>query len=453
MKVFKVFIVAIWLFIPLVSFSQNLQRIACKGDLSKLDSLLKQGVNINTKDKRGLTLLHFAVACNQKKIVEFLIEKGANVNVMDQRKYTPLYFAAAYDRTKLFDLLIAAKADVTKGPSPMFYAVLNDNLAMLKQLMTPKVKIDSVNSRGNTALAIAMRQGSDDMAKFLIAKGADKSKIPTFNLRGAYVGQTRPQLEPKMFAPNFISTENMTHSASFSPDGKTFYYTLESRKYHGGTIMVSRLKGKKWTVPQPSSIEGTYREIDPFVTSDGSKMFFSSNRPADKNDTLARNIDLWMVKREGKKWGKPIHLGKEVNTPHADWFPTLSKKGTLFFSTGPGRKSNICYSVMKNGIYQKAVPLSDSVNSPYYDYDPLIAPDESFVIFSSRRPKGFGSSDLYVSFKKTDGTWTKAKNMGKAINTKRGEYAPALSPDGQYFFFTRGLDIYWVSAEVIKKLK
>jgi Tol biopolymer transport system component len=164
-----------------------------------------------------------------------------------------------------------------------------------------------------------------------------------------------------------------------------------------------------------------------------------------------------MMYRKGNSWGEPIHLGEEVNTKDADWFPTVSNKGMLVFSTGPGRKSNIVYSTQKNGIYQKPIAFDENVNSEAYDYDPLIAPDESFLIFSSRREGGFGGPDLYICFKKEDGGWTKAKNMGETINSDTGDYAPTLTPDGKYFFFTSNKagtsDIYWVSSKVIDNLR
>lgn len=75
------------------------------------------------------------------------------------------------------------------------------------------------------------------------------------------------------------------------------------------------------------------------------------------------------------------------------------------------------------------------------------------LFFSSNRSGGFGSVDLYISFKDKAENWTKAKNMGELINTKSIEFAPRLSPDGKYLFFNRGASIYWVSTKEIQKLR
>jgi Tol biopolymer transport system component len=75
------------------------------------------------------------------------------------------------------------------------------------------------------------------------------------------------------------------------------------------------------------------------------------------------------------------------------------------------------------------------------------------IVNSSGRPDDLGNSDLYISFKKEDGSWTKLKNMGNKINSPETDYCPMLSPDGKYFFFTSKRsgngDIYWVDAKII----
>jgi hypothetical protein len=49
--------------------------------------------------------------------------------------------------------------------------------------------------------------------------------------------------------------------------------------------------------------------------------------------------------------------------------------------------------------------LGPSVNSEYNEADPFVAPDESYLIFQSKRPGGFGNNDLYISFRNKGGQW------------------------------------------------
>ena len=268
-----------------------------------------------------------------------------------------------------------------------------------------------------------------------------------------YLGEKPPGIEPKVFAADFLPKGPYLHTVSFTLDGKECYFTAESSDYNGGTIMVTKLVGKQWTTPEPAPISGRYREIDPLITPDGSKMLFCTNRPVNEGDEVTRNMDMWQIERTGDSWSEPIYLGNDVNTRGQDWFPTMTSDGKLYFSPWIGNESNIYSSIMKNGKYQKGEKLSDQVNSSSLDYDPLIAPDESFLIFCSNRPNGLGDVDLYISFRKRDGTWTKAKNMGEMINTPGAEFAPTISPDGNYLFFARDKKILWVTSSIINTMK
>jgi Tol biopolymer transport system component len=104
------------------------------------------------------------------------------------------------------------------------------------------------------------------------------------------------------------------------------------------------------------------------------------------------------------------------------------------------------------------VNLGDAINSEKNDWDAYVAPDESYIIFSSQeRADTIGGQDLYISYRKEDGTWTPAKNMGPRVNSESGEICPSMSLDGKTFFFTsrrRGkVDIFWMTADIIEELK
>jgi Tol biopolymer transport system component len=57
--------------------------------------------------------------------------------------------------------------------------------------------------------------------------------------------------------------------------------------------------------------------------------------------------------------------------------------------------------------------------------------------------------DLYVAFRANDGTWSSSKKLNNEINTSAFEFAPNVSPDGKYLFFTRDDTIYWVGIGVL----
>jgi hypothetical protein len=87
-----------------------------------------------------------------------------------------------------------------------------------------------------------------------------------------------------------------------------------------------------------------------------------------------------------------------------------------------------------------------------------VAADGSYLVVAGwHRPDnvGGGSSDLYISFRNEDGTWSRQINLGPAINTEVSENSPTLSPDGRYFFFIRyygdRAETLWVDSAVLRK--
>jgi hypothetical protein len=112
--------------------------------------------------------------------------------------------------------------------------------------------------------------------------------------------------------------------------------------------------------------------------------------------------------------------------------------------------------------YTEFENLGDDVNSEQDDWGycgGFVTPDERYLLFGSNRPGGFGGHDLYISFRKMNGTWTKATNLGKDINDASDQLSPYVSPDGKFFFYLNHLswthisDIYLVDASFIEDLR
>ena len=243
--------------------------------------------------------------------------------------------------------------------------------------------------------------------------------------------------QPELFGVGIISTGDMELNAAFTPDGQTLYFTKRTPRFQLWTILVSSLKRGSWSTPQVAEFSGQYADFDPFISPDGSKLFFSSNRLGPgktKND-----FDNWMVEKTPSGWSDPTNLGPEVNTQSQEYYPSVSANGTLYFSSnreGGKGSGDIYRSRFVNGKYSKPENLGDSINAKYFEGDPYIAPDESFLIFVSyNRPEGLGDGDLYISLNR-NGNWTAAKNLGTVINSSALDFCPNMSPDKKYFFFT-----------------
>lgn len=225
-------------------------------------------------------------------------------------------------------------------------------------------------------------------------------------------------------------------NAAFTPDRRSVYFT---RKYGDrfAVIMVSHLESGTWSPPDVAPFSGQFADYDPFVSPDGRRIFWISNRPTVGN-SLKTDFDIWVAEREGQSWGEPRHLNAPVNSEAGEFYPTVASNGTLYFSSnragGRGR-GDIYLSRLSEGSYGSVEPLGDSVNSEAFEGDPFIAPDESYLIFTGWGRAGGGTEgDLFLSSRSCSG-WTTPERLPDGVNSGAQEYAPIVSPDGEWLYF------------------
>jgi hypothetical protein len=243
--------------------------------------------------------------------------------------------------------------------------------------------------------------------------------------------------EPAVFAEGIISTGDFDSHPAFTPDGKTLYFLRSTPNFNLWTILVSRFEKGKWSTPEVAPFSGQYSDADPFITPDGSRFYFISNRPVPGKSKP--DLDIWVMENVGGGWSEPKNVGTPVNSSGAEWYPTIAANGTIYFGSdregGKGR-TDIYRARLVNGKYTEAENLGDPINTQFNEFEPLIAPDESFLILmAGGRPDGRGGFDLYISYNR-EGAWTKPVNLGDKINSSGNEYSPTISPDGKYFFWT-----------------
>jgi Tol biopolymer transport system component len=290
------------------------------------------------------------------------------------------------------------------------------------------------------------------------AEGSDRLAVVAPS--GPYLQQVPPGLKPVLFAEGIVSTDVNDVGCSFTPDGRELYFG-RFEPGRGYTILVMKDTPSGWTEPRIAPYSSNYSEIDPFITGDGRRCFFISKRPPETGAARSSVYHVWVTDRRGDGWGSPHRLGPTVNSPERQLFPTLADDGTIVFGSNRSGGHGGCdiYSASPDGSdFKTAVNLGPAVNSAGDETDALIAPDGSFLVFTAvGREDGYGSGDLYVSFKNPAGSWSPAMNMGETINTPSSEFCPTLSPDGRYFLFTSRRagsdDIYWVDASVIDSLR
>jgi Tol biopolymer transport system component len=250
--------------------------------------------------------------------------------------------------------------------------------------------------------------------------------------------QIQPSSTPALYGAGIISTGDMELNAALTADGRTLYFTKRTVKAQRWVIVESHWRRGRWSEPQVSPFSGQYNDFDPFISPDGSRLYYSSNRPVEGQQPK-RDFDIWVLDRTASGWSAPRRLDAPVNTEADEYYPSVSATGAIYFSSsregGKGRLD--VYRASWNGTSYPAVEnLGDPINGTFSDGDPYISPDENTLIFVSYdRPDGQGSGDLYIS-RRVNGAWTTAVNLGPGINSPALEFCPIASPDGKTFFFT-----------------
>jgi len=184
------------------------------------------------------------------------------------------------------------------------------------------------------------------------------------------------------------------------------------------------------------------------LTADGKTLWFTAcNRRSGQG-----MCDLYYSIWEEGNWSRPLNAGSPINSRYSDKHPAISADGRILYFTSnrPGGKGSydIWMSEKIGGSWSDPVNLGDSVNTPGLEQSPFIHPDQQSLYFSSTGWPGMGQGDLFLSRLKRKGEWSTAENLGYPINTHNDDIGLSLNARGNraYFASDRGegsdTDIY-----------
>jgi len=234
---------------------------------------------------------------------------------------------------------------------------------------------------------------------------------------------------------------------SISADSLEIYF---SERDHGpyrsaaqrSDLRVSRRQTKddNWgfSVSLGPVVNSTADDMQPSISADGLSLHFSSNREGGSG-----LFDLWFTTRETKDspWNDPVNLGPTVNSSSRDICPCISPDGLeLYFSSNRDGPTDWKIYVTKrqttDDSWGTPISLGSNINSGSECWPNLVF-NGLMLFFSSDRPGGYGSSDIWFTTRETtDGPWAEPKNLGPAINSSHAEHGSTLSHDGSTFYFS-----------------
>jgi Tol biopolymer transport system component len=292
-------------------------------------------------------------------------------------------------------------------------------------------------------------------ALFLNACNTKKDKsleIDSLSTEGSYFGQKPPSLIPEIFAPGIISIDGRyEHGISFSPGLDEVYFSA-NKNDEEPSIYYSKREDEKWITPKKANFTKGKKvaEMHPFVSPNGKTLHFIAH----DSFTLPHHkesVKSWYVKRSGDSWSDAKQLDSPINDDFV-FYSNEAKNVDLYYTNVSKRK--MYYAPKKDDKYPEVHELGTG------GFHGFISPSQDYLVVNARNKEDDQrKSDIYVYFRKKDGTWSKAINLGDEVNTNFAETCPSLTPDGKYLFFGRyneegGLsNFYWVSAEVINKVR
>jgi hypothetical protein len=280
--------------------------------------------------------------------------------------------------------------------------------------------------------------------------------IPVFGkpfAKGPYLGQTPPGPIPKVFAPGLICHAGLRQYeawGTFSADGNTFCFM------RGTGVFITENSDQGWTAPEhiKSIPWNLWAPWSPCLSQDANSIFFNIG---DRHPRI-KHYGLFRCDRTSHGWSEPQRLGPPLSSAKKEIKEitcSLAANNNVYLTSGRKGGDGRCriwFAPFVGNTWPRAVHIS--LNHP--GGDPGIAPDESFMVFTSLNlPGGYGHRDLYLTLRLPDGTWSKPRNLGPRINTSFIEHGPRISPDKKYLFFNRSngwdlridrveSDIYWV---------
>jgi uncharacterized protein len=146
-----------------------------RDDAAAVRTLLQRGFDPNTRNPEGLDSVYLAVRDGSMKSAEVLVAwPKTQVDRRSPKDETALMIASLKGDLNLARKLVARGADVVKtGWTPLHYAATNGHIPVIEFLLEQHAYIDAESPNGTTPLMMAAQYGSPAAAKFLLEAGAD----------------------------------------------------------------------------------------------------------------------------------------------------------------------------------------------------------------------------------------------------------------------------------------
>lgn len=182
------------------------------------------------------------------------------------------------------------------------------------------------------------------------------------------------------------------------------------------------------------SVNSAVSEYYPALTIDNQQLIFTRR-------VNNRNEDFYETRRNGDTWTLARGLTGQINSNLNEGAQSISLDGKWLIFTGcnfpDGYGSCDLYiSYLTPDGWSEPENLGNRINTEFWESAPSLSPDKRDLYFASRRPGGYGGSDIWVSHLLPNGRWSEPENLGPEINTSGDESCPFIHADNQTLYFT-----------------
>lgn len=204
-------------------------------------------------------------------------------------------------------------------------------------------------------------------------------------------------------------------------------------------------------------------EYLPYLSPDGSELYFLRQVPASHQRSFyAQTLDSKVLRLFSSRWkdtafSRASMLPAPFNSGIEEGSVTLTADGnTLYYSAMVSDKGydncDIYCCQRNNGVWQTLQNVGRNINGERtWESQPSITADGQYLYFASNRPGGMGGTDIWRCRRLPNGDWSRAENLGAAVNTPGNEKCPFIHADGKTLYFASdgwqgfgGYDMYFI---------
>ena len=160
---------------------EDLEEAMIRRDAASVIKLIERGIDVNTVDRSGNTLLIQAVRQDIPDLFDQLMQRRARLNTRNRNGESALSIAAYTGKMGYVQKLVEAGAEVNLfGWPPLAYAAFNGHAEIAQYLLKRGAQINAKTENGSTAIFFAARYGHLEVVKLLLDNDADVGAVNDF---------------------------------------------------------------------------------------------------------------------------------------------------------------------------------------------------------------------------------------------------------------------------------